>query len=578
MMFLFFGVRDTLFALGVGLVLFCLTACLPATHTNLAPEFDYVNRSVDPESAAMEAFARANLMSIDGDFEGSLVAIEQAIEIDPDSAFLYMSKAEILLHMGRVESAKIALQETLLRTPDQLEAYLTLSEVQTILGEHPAAIESLVAAQRLQPEDQQITLHLALAHARNQDTDSAILLLEGLIEKSPENSNAYLALARIYLVLNSPQLSVDAYRALLDVDPHNDQAILELGTLYTQMSQPEQASLLYLDFIETAPNNNRIRYQLVRIALDQDNFPGALEQLSLIVEHNPADLDAQHKMGLIYLQQRKPDLAEQLFRDLVDHNPDGSNYYALGIALEEQEKWDEAVSVYARIEVDSEHYPEAVIHRAYLLPMLDRRQEAITLLESQIVVLEPLPELYEFLASLYSKEKAWTKANKLLETGLTHFPDNTTLMLRQTFILDLSGETGASLSTAQKVLELDPDNAEALNFIAYAYAVQMINLDEAEVLVLKAIELADAPHIRDTYGWVLYRMNRLEEALVELEKAVDGLPDDPTVLDHLGDVYMALGRDNDALSVFQKSLDSGRSIDSIAIQKKIDALQVDRPK
>ena len=82
--------------LAFGLFLFGLTSCAPTPHPDASPGYDVVDSNIDPESAAMEAFARAHLLSIDGDFEGSLEAIEQAIEIDPDSAFLYMSRPRFI--------------------------------------------------------------------------------------------------------------------------------------------------------------------------------------------------------------------------------------------------------------------------------------------------------------------------------------------------------------------------------------------------------------------------------------------------------------------------------------------------
>ncbi len=575
MKFFLFNLKSMLSRFGFGIVLLALMGCAPSLQSETLAPYDYVNSHIDPESAAMEAFARANLMTIDGDFEGSLKAINQAIEIDPESAFLYMSKAEILLHLGRLEPAKIELLEALRLAPDMLDAYLILSEVQTVLGDHPAAIESLLSARRLQPEDQEVVLHLALAYTRNRDSTSAILLLENLIENFPENMNARLALARIYLVSNSPLLSSEAYRNLLKIDPQNEQATLELGTLYLQRSQPEQAAVLYTHYLVMVPDDSRIRYQLVRLYLDQNNLDAALEQLSLIVEYNPEDLGALHKIGLIQLQQKKPEQAEKVFRKVVSKNPDGASYYALGIALETGGKEEEAIAAFAQVDADSDLFPDAIIHRAYLLPKFKRSQEAISLLESQLSLLEPAPELYEFLAALYGKEKAWAQAKQTLSVGLEQFPDHPGLLLRQAFLLDLVGEFDTSLASAQKVIDLDPDNAEALNFIAYSYAVQNIRLEKAEELVLKAIELADAPHIRDTYGWILYRMNRLYEALVELKKAANAIPDDPTVLEHLGDVYVALGQFKEAHSAYTRGLDSGRISDPVGIQRKIDALQLD---
>ena len=575
---IFFNLRRLLSQLTYGLLLFALSGCIAPAQPVFSPTSDEVNRNIDPESAAMEAFARANLMSIDGDLKGSLAAIEQAIAIDPESAFLYMSKGEILFQMGELDLARKALEATLLRDPDQSDAYLALSEVQTLLGDHPAAVESLVAAKRLQPDDPQITLYLALAHARNQEISTAITLLETLIEETPEDINPHLALARIYLIADSPLLAVDTYQTLLKIAPEHEQATLELGSLYLQTEKSEEAVILYSRYLERSPKSSRTRYQLVRIFLDRNRLDLALEQLTVIVQQNPDDLDALHRIGLIYLQQQKMGLAEQQFRELLTRSPVAANYYALGIALEAEEKWEEAITVFGQITVDSEQFPDAVIHRAYLLPKLGRNQEAITLLEAHLSKLEPMPELYEFIASLYAKEKNWPAAEQALLDGLAQFPEHPTLLMRQAFLLDQSGKTAASLLPARKVLSLDPNHAEALNFIAYSYAVQNVHLEEAESMVLKALELADAPHIRDTYGWVLYRMQRFEAALVELKSAIDGIPDDPTVLEHLADIYVALGMNKEALTVYQQILNGGRSDNSTLIQQKIDGIQSDSAK
>lgn len=550
-----------------------VVSCASTTHSDNTFLPNASDRHVDPESASMEAFAKAHLLSIDGDYAGSLEAIEQAIEIDPDSAILYVSKAEIHLYLGQLELAKRALEDALVRNPDLLDAHLTLSEIQTAMGEHSAAIESLTAAQRLKPEDRRITLHLALAHARNQEYPTAVKILELLIEEDPDDADAYLALARIHLLSNLPLLSIDAYRSLLLIDPENEQATIELGSLYVQINQPEQAVELYSSYVENVQQSNRVRYQLVRIFLDQDLLEKALEQLFLIVENNPDDHEALHKIGLIRLRQQQPELAEEAFRGVLEIRQDGASLYALGIALEDGGKLSEALTTFEQIDSNSEQFPDAVIHRAYLLPKFDRNQEAVVLLEAQLSNLEPMPELYEYLASLYGKERSWAKAKRTLNTALEQFPDNSALLLRQALLLDLAGEPEAAEVSAQKILQIEPDHAEALNFIAYSYAVRNIKLEEAEALVLKAIEISDSPHIRDTYGWVLYRMNRLDEALVELELATSGLPDDPTIQEHLGDLLDAMGKPDEALVYYQKALDGGDAFDPEAVQMKIDKLK-----
>ena len=57
-------------------------------------------------------------------------------------------------------------------------------------------------------------------------------------------------------------------------------------------------------------------------------------------------------------------------------------------------------------------------------------------------------------------------------------------------------------------------------------------------------------------GWVLFKQGKTEDALPFLEKAESHLEDpDPTILDHLGDVYRALDHKNKAADAFKRSLE-----------------------
>jgi tetratricopeptide (TPR) repeat protein len=124
----------------------------------------------------------------------------------------------------------------------------------------------------------------------------------------------------------------------------------------------------------------------------------------------------------------------------------------------------------------------------------------------------------------------------------------------------------------EKVLEADPNDATASNDLGYGWADRNKKLDEAEKLVRKALELdkqqrsggtsvsADADQDNaayiDSLGWVLFRRGKLDEAKTELERAVamPGGSDDPTVWDHLGDVYFKLEQKTKAKAAWEKSL------------------------
>ena len=123
----------------------------------------------------------------------------------------------------------------------------------------------------------------------------------------------------------------------------------------------------------------------------------------------------------------------------------------------------------------------------------------------------------------------------------------------------------------QEVVALYDEHAEALNFLAYAYAEDNRNLEEALVMAEKALALKDAAHILDTLGWVYYRLGRLDQALEIITLARQKLPDDEVVLEHLGDIQRALNNYEAARLAYQEALELDP--ENVTIQNKLKNLQ-----
>src|SRR3981081_3122160 len=92
----------------------------------------------------------------------------------------------------------------------------------------------------------------------------------------------------------------------------------------------------------------------------------------------------------------------------------------------------------------------------------------------------------------------------------------------------------ASEAAFRKVLEVNPNNAGALNYLGYMLADRNIKLDEAQALIKKALD-ADTENgaCLDSMGWVYFRQGKLDEAQGLLQKALDKIGQDPTVHAHL---------------------------------------------
>ncbi len=107
----------------------------------------------------------------------------------------------------------------------------------------------------------------------------------------------------------------------------------------------------------------------------------------------------------------------------------------------------------------------------------------------------------------------------------------------------------------KSALALEPDQPYILNYLAYSWTDQGINLDEATRMIEKAVRLRpDDGYIVDSLGWVYYKQGKFTQAAEALDRAVELSPYDPTINDHLGDAYWQVGRKSEARFQWQRAM------------------------
>jgi Flp pilus assembly protein TadD len=114
----------------------------------------------------------------------------------------------------------------------------------------------------------------------------------------------------------------------------------------------------------------------------------------------------------------------------------------------------------------------------------------------------------------------------------------------------------------KKAIELNPQNAQALNYLGYTYAESGRNLDEAERLIKRAlvVEPEDGFYV-DSLGWVYYQKGEYKKAVEELERAVNITNNDPTITEHLGDAYRKMGKLKEASRQYDDALKKSQETD-----------------
>ena len=142
----------------------------------------------------------------------------------------------------------------------------------------------------------------------------------------------------------------------------------------------------------------------------------------------------------------------------------------------------------------------------------------------------------------------------VLEKARDRFPDNAKIRYYLGSLYDRNGEANKSLKEMEAILERDPNHADALNYVAYTWTTQGVNLEEAEEYLRRALGLRpDSGYILDSLGWNLFVRGKVKKAIPHLEKAAELNPNEATIIDHLADAYLRANLQNKAVAEYKKA-------------------------
>ena len=229
---------------------------------------------------------------------------------------------------------------------------------------------------------------------------------------------------------------------------------------------------------------------------------------------------------------------------------------------------DGAIQAFESIPETDRYFPEA---RAQIASVLERRgdyEQALAEIGRASAV-RPSRELDLYAATLRARTGDLEGAVASLESMLSEEPENDELLFNLGVVYGEAQHTDEALVYMRQALEKNPDNANALNYIGYTWAEKGVNLDEAEAMINRAIELRpEDGYIVDSLGWVYYMRARplvadgrarearpfLDRALRELERADELTGGDPVISEHLGDTYLLLDEKQRALEKFEEAI------------------------
>ena len=262
-------------------------------------------------------------------------------------------------------------------------------------------------------------------------------------------------------------------------------------------------------------------------------------------------------------------LYDELRRDAA--NPEPGHRLLLGQVAEFLELHAQALEWYDSVP-GGEARLQARLQATRVLHELERRDEAFAALHGLqadgSISDEARRAAYLVEGELHSRDHDLDAENDAYARGLADWPDEPSLLYARALMWERHDDIPRAEADLRKILVAEPENVAALNALGYTLADRTDRYVEALELIDRArvAEPGNAAII-DSYGWVLYRLGRKEEALVELRRAYT-LQKDAEIASHIGEVLWMLGRRDEARRYF----DDARKLDpeNRALQRALE--------
>ncbi len=513
----------------------------------------------------------------------------RTLSLDEEDLSIYMGYQSALLY-GDIDKAEKLIKKIIDKHPEFLEPYLDLVNIYIFKKNIKEAKDVLQQVEKFAMENEKFLLTKANIHLMENDLNEAVPVLKKIIGLNPERENFYLILANIYFQNKDYENAVKILERLLKVNPTSFFGNLFLGKVYETMEDHKKAAeyyekalkereedevLMNLDrvydklgerlksidvlekFLSLNPDFPKVRERLGLLYVGENNYEKALEHFEFLVKDFPDNIDLNLKASFIAIEGKFYDKAEVFLKNVLNKEPNNQKaLYFYGLLYKDQKKWREALLYFEKIKAD-EYLKSAKLYMAVCYEKLKEKDKAKDIL-LDLWNSDPDDEVGYFLALYYKSAKEYNEALKIIDK-IQHSSKEIfqRLVYLKAEILIKMDKFSDGIALVKEVLEKEPDNPDALNFIGYSYVEKGIELDVAEKMIKRALEIkADDPYITDSLAWLYYMRGDYEKAYMYQSKVLEKVNDDATILEHMGDICRALKRFDEALKYYKEALNN----------------------
>jgi len=479
------------------------------------------------------------------------------------------------LTLGRLQrvaqnsvEAEKAFKKALERDANNEDALTGLAMVYSDVGDTKNMVEMLKKVTDKSPNERSLST-LGAAYEQMRDYASAADVFSKALALKPDNIQIKRLLAQNLMWSGKFDQALKLYQELVEADPKDAQAQLKMSEIYRQKKMYDKSREALAKAKELDSDNIEIRYDEVNLLEAEGKSEAAIATLKKLLDdtarknYNAAEKASRtvllERLAGLYRDARQFPKAVEALRQIAEVDPAAEARVSANI-VETYRVGKDFKSALTEADAAVKKFPKdrvvRVVHASLLADMGRVDDGAAEIRE--LLTGDKDRETYLTLAQIYEKGKNFAEMQKALDAAeklSERKQEKETIFFMRGAMFEKMKQFTKAEAEFRKVLDVNAQNAGALNYLGYMLADRNVRLEEASDLIRKAVELdPDNGAYLDSLGWVYYRMDKLDEAEKNLRQSIERINGDPTVYDHLGDVYLKQGKVKDAIAQWQQSL------------------------
>ena len=526
---------------------------------------------------------------------------EQIIKLQPDSMDDHLLLGRLYRLNNDLQKAEGEFKTAIRLQPGSEEAVTTLAYLYNELGDTTRATQVLAAVPDA-AKSAKLYSALGFTYEQQKQYKNAIDAYKHAIELDRDNLDAIRGLAQNLLNDGQSDAALEQYKVIADANPEDAQTYVRIAEIYRKQGKYDTA-LENLKKAETMVQDSiEVPYNISAIYQAQGRFEEAAQVMKdLLKKSEKADPSTYtqaekgnrtvflERLGTVYRDQGNNQAAIDVFRQMIALGGEDNaerGYQQIIDTWREAKEWQKATDAAKEA---SQKLPNSRDMKMVLAAQQADMGNPDPALKSVQSLLKGSPDdriVYITLAQMNTRLKRYPEAEQALDKAeqlATKQDDKEYVWFLRGSTYERQKRYAEAEVQFKKVIASDPQHAMALNYLGYMLADQNMKLDEAFSYIKRALDIdpTNGAYL-DSIGWAYFRLGKFEMAEESLVKAAQKINTDPTVHDHLGDLYQKTGRLKQAAQNWERALvEWNRTIaaevdqtDVARVQKKLDSAKV----